>query len=584
MDSLCVNELGCHISQVGDVESNCASSKDTDDFKLVVCEFDEDRSYSPVFIGLQGAPEAKITSEKKLTPELQYTPGSQCLPSLERDGDNNYNFGNSCSEYKPLVVDCCRLIDKTLLKSNGFLLVSLEDMKYSYDSLNIKPDKMFSKFGLNLYPQDYHSISVVRKKFSGYVRDSLCSSFSGMLRSRATLPGGGVVEECSWRKISIGLYPVAKEFVDSIINDEYTQLDVVVSELCIVDFSDDNGFCSVRESTSEEKTHVMECVKRIVNKDLRFCARSAWVDASKIVFSRSKCVECGKDDFGVILRGSDNSSILKTRRKFSRNILSVVGAKFREMLRNGYKFEDDTVLGKFSWFRVSRKLLPVAQEEVKHILYAQRVELKRIISESRAVANNKIDRELTVEEKSSVFNKIMKLVDVEARYSFRKVWSDILKSFLHESDGSARCSNDIVVDGKFENNLHYEDDAAILNIRRRFSSDMSDLVRKKFCEIISSGYVVSDGRTIDNYSWPEISKVISPVVKELVRPLLEKEREKIYEVLMKARVVVSTPGIYSSATRKLTSSEREVIFGKIMATVRKRCTSLFSNVWRGLVN
>ncbi|WP_092483964.1 hypothetical protein [Candidatus Ichthyocystis hellenicum] len=536
--------------------------------------------------------------ESQFASEMCHDQGSQGLQyqcsngeiTVGHEAESSEGYGCDVDVYaasKPIFVDCCTPIDKSLLQSNRLLLVSLEGINFAYRSLRIKEGEIVSKFGLSVYPEDYNAISVIRKKFLAIIRERLGTSFSEMLRSRVVLPSGNMIKLLPWRDISKDLLPVAEELVSIIVKDEYEKLGLVISELCIFDVSKDGCFCPVRMSTDEEKNHVMKCLKVMIDKDFRICVRSVWADVSGALDARrGGSASYKKCNFGVNIRYCDNSSILKTRRKFSCKILSVIDARFRKMLKDGYKFDDDTVLGKFAWFRVSKNLLPIAREEVKHILEDQKKELVSIISGSRAVVDIGVDRELTSQEKDRVFERVMKLVDVEARYSFRKVWSDVLRSFLCEGEGDGDVGCDVnvrTVNGKFLSNLHYEDDSAILNIRRKFSSNASSIVREKFCEIMSGSSGSDLGScVISKYSWSDVSREMLPIARELVEPLMEKEKEQIYGVLMKARIIVPASGSCSGATVGITPDERDDILRKVMMDVRRRYTSLFATVWRSV--
>ncbi|CUT17668.1 hypothetical protein Ark11_0845 [Candidatus Ichthyocystis hellenicum] len=492
-------------------------------------------------------------------------------------------------------------------------------------SLGLSADKIISKWKLNLHPDDDKIILFIRRKFSTEIKSSFRSLFSGMLSTKTLLSNGEVLRSCSWPLISGELYPIALEFIDPIIENEYKELDAFLSKARVVDFDkNDSCSCVVRKVTAVEKNNLMRRAKKFVYRELRYSARLVWLDVVK----NSKCgdhhytsedineesVGNACDTCGVNISCVDNAAILRIRKKFSSKIVPVICAKFSEMLKNRYKFDDGTVIDKIAWFRISKKMFPIVEEEIKCIVADEYKELDGVVSRSRVVINCKLDREITNEEKVTVLSNIMKLVHSSLKALCGKVWEDVVTSLWDRYDnigstvdifpateyrgsggsggsgelfsldsllGSAESDSTIGSLAGF--NLRREDDNAILNIRKRFSSNMRNCVRNKFCEMLKTKYEFDDHTVIDMSPWVKISKKLLPIAKKEIMPIMKEEYVKINEVLLKSSVVISSHDCSSIDVRDLTSKERSNIIKMVMKLVYRQSIDAFGRVWRSVI-
>ncbi|CUT17675.1 MULTISPECIES: hypothetical protein [Candidatus Ichthyocystis] len=486
-----------------------------------------------------------------------------------------------------------------------------EVVSISVDLLG-KEDKIINRWGLNIHPDDDKLISFIRRKFSNHIIDHLTRLFSSMLKNRAVLPSGIVLCDYSWTIVSRELSEIAIESVESIVKKQYVELDRVLSKARIVDVGvNSDSSCTIRRVTNVEKAELVKCVKNLISKRLSVSIRTSWLC---VVNKSSTDVGYGykekpnyilgsarEGSWGVKLRYSDNISILKTRRRFSSKIKCVLRDKFISMLEKSHKFDDGTFIGPFTWARISRKLTPIAKEEVSPILEDQKEELEKIVSRSRVVVDL-VDREITQEEKHIVLRNIMNLAHNSLKASFRKIWDYVIsssrsnsidiKDYLSTNNCDVDC-NDVDIlraEGDEKNHisqlkLYYKDDVSILNVRKKFSSEIYRRISNKYNRMIEERYVFSDNTTIGMYPWRDISKKLLPIVKKEINPIVEKEREKINEILLKSRVDISSPNRSSKAiiTRELTSEERGYILEKVMKSVYRKITDSVSQIWNKII-
>ncbi|WP_242641739.1 hypothetical protein, partial [Candidatus Ichthyocystis sparus] len=165
-----------------------------------------------------------------------------------------------------------------------------------------------------------------------------------------------------------------------------------------------------------------------------------------------------------------------------------------------------------------------------------------------------------------------------------KVWSDIIFS-LDESSGNVE--DTVFADDSSKtvlcySDLSYEDDSAILNVRKKFSYEINTCVRKKFLEMIKNKYKFDDGTVVCKSDWKHISKNMLPIARREIYPIIDRERVEIDEMLSKSRVIVSEPCGHSRS-RNLTSSEKFNIMATIMRSVHRQASHLIARVWHRVV-
>ncbi|WP_092486290.1 hypothetical protein [Candidatus Ichthyocystis hellenicum] len=514
----------------------------------------------------------------------------------------------------PISEDGNSLVGTSLVKSEPSMPQFIP-MELNHYSLRINEDKIVSRWGLNLHPDDDKLILFLRRRFSEAVRNNLRVLFSDMLEREYVLPSGKVLRKCYWNFVSRELIPIAIESIKSIVEDQYKELDSVLSKARVVDVDKNNAsYCIVRKVTDNEKDSLAVRAKKITDGGLVFSIRLSWLDVIKTSINtgygyreRHGDIDGVATDgsWGVKLRYDDNIAILSIRRKFSREIRERVGNKFREMIRNKYKFDDDTVIGKFSWFRVSKKIFPIAKEEIKHLIKDENKELEAVVSKSHVLLDAGDDRKITDEEKYIILENIGKLVDKRLKALFGRIWSATVSSLSHDYDCTGDYNtedesykvgcvdnvsspsldikniedSDQVSDNKLEVNLCHEDDVAILSIRRRFSSEMIRHVSDKFFEMLKNRHKFDDGTVVDILPWKKISKNMIFVARKEIKPILERERIKIDEMLSESRVEILESDGFSSVARELTPKEKSVTLECIMSSVYTQSLSIFSRVW-----
>ncbi len=458
----------------------------------------------------------------------------------------------------------------------------------------VERSRIVDIWGLYIHPDDSKMVFFIRKKFSIQIRSHLTKLFSGMLEGGAVLPSGRVLSDSSWVFVSSELLPIAIKSVDSIVKEQYVELGRSLSRTRVVDIDEsDCSSCTIRKVTDDEKEQLLMRAVKFVDSRLRHNVRLSWLrvvskDVSDVGYGYKEKSSSGvgrEGSWGVKLRYRDNTDILRSRKKFSSKIREIVYNKFVSMLMNNHKFDDGNFIGKFSWLRISKKLSPIAKEEIKYILNDQREELEGIVSRSRVVVGS-VDRELTNEEKSIVSVNVMKLVHYSLGCLFRGVWSKAVtslrrsgydaKDYAETDSYEVDTSNWVGLD-----KICREDDLAILNIRKKFSSDIFRISVNKYRKMIKERYEFSDGTFVGICSWKNISRKILPIISEEINPIVEDERTKINDVLLKSRAYVSPPNVYvaDGGMRGLTPGERSTILEIVMKCVRRSLLSNLSRAW-----
>ncbi|WP_092483977.1 hypothetical protein [Candidatus Ichthyocystis hellenicum] len=488
----------------------------------------------------------------------------------------------------------------------------------NYSSFGTKIDKVYSRLGLNLHPDDYKLILFVRKKFSESIKNRVFELFSSILEKKTVLSSGRTIHKCSWALVSSELYPVAMDSIGLIIDEQHKELDKILSKSRVINVTTNDSYSLViRKITDGEKDGVMLRIKEFIRHRLRFSFREVWVSITKI--SRYGYKEVSKNFyendtdgafFGIRLRYSDSMEIFRVRRKYSSRIRRQVYNKFYEILKNGHKFDDDSTIGKFAWSRVSKNLFPIAYNEIKPIIGDENKVLKEIISRARVVVNYEFDREITSKEKSVVLRNIIKLVSRELKNLFRRTWISVINSFdegsndfidfyaeaidpseegcIGELASAPVSAPGIVESGKklfkkgknygYGINLRYEDDIAILNARRGFSSYISKRIYNKFSEMLKNRYRFDDDTTIGMVAWFRVSRNILPIAIKEIKHVLEYESKVIREIVSGARVVVNY-----KIDREITDEEKSTVFINTMRYVNRELKSLFRKIWLDVI-
>ncbi|WP_092486336.1 hypothetical protein [Candidatus Ichthyocystis hellenicum] len=480
-----------------------------------------------------------------------------------------------------------------------------DDVNFSYNIVR-KRDKIISKWGLNLHPIDSKRINCIRRKFAIDVKNHLIELFSSMFKNgKVVLPSGLVLSDPSWPLVSSDLCRIATKSVDYITKRQHLELDRILSEARVNVYVDGSGAytTSTRKVTDDEKKELMVRANKIVNNGLKVNIRLTWLsvlkDHSAGVSSENKIRSIyghGREGKwgGVKLCYRDNSAILAARKKFFFGIREVVYNKFSSMLNGKHKFDDGTFIGAFAWFRVSEKLLPIAQDEVIPILEEERKELGKIVSVARVTDDSGVDRDLTNEERSAVLESVDNLVCVDKlSFLFKNIWNDVVASLSVNcvdvkgcagSDSSVyigeRCASD-GGDGVRGISICYEDDLEILKIKKRFTSEIRNCVRDKYIEIMRREADPVKGVP----AWKDVSKKISPIIMREIDPIIERERIEIDDMLSRSRVDISSPDDCGKTrtTRELTYGERVSILGNIIGYVRRRASSNFCQLWNRFI-
>ncbi|CUT17695.1 MULTISPECIES: hypothetical protein [Candidatus Ichthyocystis] len=521
---------------------------------------------------------------------------------------DNVVYDDVSSRLVPTIDNVSSLVDVS--SAQGELpAVSAVPMELNYASLGFRVEQIISMWGLNIHPDDDRIILFTRRSFSAKIMELLRELFSDMLEREAVLPSGRVISRCAWKDVSSELYPIAIDSIESLVEDQYSELDRIFSKVRVVDVNRDNdSFCIVREVTAAEKNDLMVRVRVIVGRGLKYSVRSSWLSVISS-FESYKFYRRETSVWGLKLRYCDNSSILNTRKKYSSKIRLRVYDKFSKMISDKYTFDDGTTIGRFAWFRVSKKMYPIAMSLVKDIIDGESRELEEVISKSRVVTDYKTDREITDEEKSNVLEKIMKVVFRELKNLFGKIWLDILSSLEDDHGGVEVCeeytksfefdctdienksSTDIFgIDSSAEFdahrvNLRNEDDNNISRLRSEFLSKINSCINIKFSEILEKEKVGEfDNRKItDRFSWKKMSDKLLPIAKKEIGRVMEGESVKINNILLESRMVVyGNDGC--TVDRDLTSEEISSFLGAIVKSAYEHSICESRKLWMHLIS
>ncbi|WP_092486348.1 hypothetical protein [Candidatus Ichthyocystis hellenicum] len=500
-----------------------------------------------------------------------------------------------------------------------------------------KRDEIINMWGLNIHPDDNEIILFIRKEFSVCIKDHLIEFFSDVFKNRKPLPSGRVPSDYSWFIISNELSKVATESSKSIIENQCSKLCESLFKSRVVDICEnDSASCIVRKITDGEKNDIMIRDRKCIDDILTSSIRLSWFhvvneNATDITGygyrEKHKYKSIVEGKWGVKLRYTDNTDILNVRRRFSSRIKKVVHAKFSGILKYKYKFYGSSFTSSLSWSNIYRELIPIAKDEIKYILEEEKEEIKQVISKARVVINQEIDREIEEREVSIVLKNIMSLVGNALRDLFRRIWDDVIScselNSSHVRDNvptasvssnidSAHVGDSVAATGVSSNfsdvdgfsllsvnvadtidvgvvdkhdslvvKFCSEDDDAILNIKKFFSSEIYTLVNNKCVEILKEGYIFEDGTTLVVSPWKNISKKLIPILNKEINPIIENERAEIRKILLKLRAFVLSPESRSATVmmRELTLKEVSSVLDAIMKSVCNAVLSSLGRIW-----
>ncbi|CUT17691.1 MULTISPECIES: hypothetical protein [Candidatus Ichthyocystis] len=478
---------------------------------------------------------------------------------------------------------------------DGLFLCDPEPLKSDFCSSKIELGGSTTvMWGLNINSDDAKIILGIRRKFSVDIRDSIRILFRSMLDRKALLPSGKVLCNSSWSVVSEDLFPIAVESVGPILECEYKELNIVLSELRVVDTNkSSNSGCFFRKITDEERICFIDRAKVFIHKRLYRSVRLVWLSVVrtsvansyrryKFIYEKYTCVGSKFD-----IHCTDNAAILSIKKKFSSIIRSAIHSKFVDLMKIRYKFDDGTVISRVAWFRISKKLLPIAQYEVKHILEDESKELEEVISRFRVTVDYIVYRDITSQEKCIVLSNIMKIVHSSLKNISRYAWEDVVIASAGDNYGDVPVDNakksEIVNKGFISKvNLCYEDDRAIFNARRKFSLAMNKCITSKFREMFKEGYEFEDHTFICKTPWKKISKRLLPIAQKEVDVILQEEYVEINNMLLNSRVVFSNDdGVISE--RNITPVEISIFMRSTMKLVLKQMVSNFSVAWNRVI-
>ncbi|WP_139057415.1 hypothetical protein, partial [Candidatus Ichthyocystis hellenicum] len=329
-----------------------------------------------------------------------------------------------------------------------------------------------------------------------------------------------------------------------------------------------------------------DCLYDMVSS-FSFHIASSWSNASKV----GSYLHTIESKLEIKIHPEDGYDILSIRRNFLAKSRKVIWDKFFSMLKKKHKFSDGTVISKVDWSEISKKLFPVAQGSVRHLLDMERLELSRLLSKLRVVEDiNEFNfsssgtREATLKERNYFLKLAIGSADRQTKDLFRKVWLSLVEvpvddKISHDTSDTlepvdeGESSVDVMLPvelnchslgvgankiiNKWKLNLHPDDDKLILFIRRKFSTEMRDYLRTLFSGMLEEKAVLASGKELCNCSWTAISSELYPIAVESVGPIIENEYRELDKVLSEVRIVdVNNSDGCSYIIRKVTGEEK----------------------------
>ncbi|WP_092343725.1 hypothetical protein [Candidatus Ichthyocystis sparus] len=508
---------------------------------------------------------------------------------------------------------------------NESLKVGSESIDLIFAAFGVDDNQIINRWGINLHPDDDSFILFMRRKLLSEIKSNIHNLFSRILENTSEFNGINIVNKHLWSSVSKELIPISLKSVESIIENYYLELDLILSRSRIIEItkrSTKSWFIEIRKITDNEKSSLMVRAKKCIDKNLKISIRLLWISLTRTskytgYGYKETSGDIDREDvdidgsWGVKLRYNDNIAILNLRKEFSSEIKNIIYDKFYGMLKNKYKFGNNDVIGRFSWRKMSKKLLPIAQEEINLILKRERIGLETILSRSRVITGSS-DRNITNEEKSTILEKIMNLIHRGSKCLVRKAWLNVISSFddYNNSKFSEKKPDTTVSDpisdflssadvtdiykSQSRNaedinfllgiNLRYEDSDAIFKAKKEFLSDIRNCAHNKFCEIIKNGYKLDDGDFIYNFSWEKISNKVFPIVKKEIDTIVDRERSSMHDLLLKSRAVVFSPDESLTSTRELLPDEISSAIETITGVIYKQSREIFRLTWIDVTN
>ncbi|WP_175330308.1 hypothetical protein, partial [Candidatus Ichthyocystis hellenicum] len=415
------------------------------------------------------------------------------------------------------------------------VVISLEErFSESCDSsLGIELNRFVANIrGVNIHPDDNMIILRVRKKFSVKIECHLRKLFTDTIRGKSILPiakdNDTVIGKLDWTSVSKELFPIVKRETNHIIENETKELEEVISKSrsrVLVDFG------VYRELTDQEKIVSLKTVMDLVHTSLRNLCRKVWSD---LISSSRVMVDCSDVGDHVVANDSqekissssanvvdpmsldsgdkcdilkficyeDDRAICRVKRNISSDINRCIFSMFSNLLEDKYKFSDGTVIGMCSWKSVSKRILPIAKEEISTILEKERIKINGILLKSRvdvsppgSSATIRMTRLIKSEERFTIMNDIIRSIFERVVYNLGRLWNRVVHSFECRSrELSNGCElNSTATSGitKLENicvlsassvDLKETDKAELDNIRLEFIGSLDSII----AEVVSS--------------------------------------------------------------------------------------------------
>ncbi|CUT17673.1 MULTISPECIES: hypothetical protein [Candidatus Ichthyocystis] len=307
---------------------------------------------------------------------------------------------------------------------------------------------------INLRYSDDVAIFDVRSKFSSKIRSNIYEKFSEMIINKHKFDDGTIIDKFDWDKLSKNLFPIAMEEVKLILDDESKELEEVISRSRVIINSSLD-----RDIMNKEKSSVFKDVMKIVYGELNFLFKDAWElvlsslkdDAISCVSNTNSSVNFvgesflpSMDDVDVEvvdssskwsnsklkLHHEDDVAIFNQINRFVDEMNKIIVTKFVGIVNNkGYEFEDGTTMNFMdSWGSVSERLEPIVKEQVSPIMKLARVEINRMLLESRAIFykldGTDVIRKLTEYERKDVLENALESLHKLVMKCLGKIWAD----------------------------------------------------------------------------------------------------------------------------------------------------------------
>ncbi|CUT17671.1 MULTISPECIES: hypothetical protein [Candidatus Ichthyocystis] len=452
--------------------------------------------------------------------------------------------------------------------------------------LNLESHNLIvDRWGININSDDDKLISRIRRKFSLKIKKCLTKLFLKILNDKSIIVNSSMESTCSWYLVSHEILPIAIKSVEKIMKDQYEEIDKALSMVRVVDIYE-YGVSSlhmVRVITNDEKNDLMERAKVSINKRLHGIINFTWRRLAK--FPKRRIDRKYRNGIsGINLSCKDKKYICSIRRKFSSRIRSRLCDKFNAMISDKHQFSDGSIIGVFTWSKVSKELFPIAKVEVKDILEDEIKELYSVISRARIVVNSETDRFISDDEKFTVLTDLKRIVDRSLMCLCSKSFGEVLSSLGGNfSDSVASVvSDDVgavyggVKGGDFRINFYFEDDVSIFRVKKKFYAEIKRCIINKFTEIVCEGRV-------DLLPWVKVSTKLLPIIKKEIYPIMERKRVEIGSILSKSRASFCKLG-GDSIIRRLTYKERCMSLSDIMRKSYRYLLSNFGRLWSTVID